>query len=68
MRQLWIKVSFLVVISLFPLHTAMASLDSIGPNGINSAGLTLPDGTTLLTGDFILIGQVEPKSPRGRRY
>ena len=63
MSQLWIKVSFLVVISLFPLHTAMASLDSIGPNGINSAGLTLPDGTTLLTGDGILIGQVETSRP-----
>ena len=63
MSQPWITVSFLVVISLFRLNAAMASLDSIGPNGINSAGLTLPDGATPLTGDLIFIGQVEEIRP-----
>jgi len=52
-----------ISLTLLGLETATASLDTIGPNGINSAGLTLFDGTTPLSGDGIGVGQVEPGRP-----
>ena len=42
---------------------AAASLLTIGPDGINSVNLTLADGTTLLDGSGIGIGQVENSRP-----
>ncbi len=42
---------------------AYASLLTIGPDGINSINLTLADGTTLLDGSGIGIGQVEHSRP-----
>ncbi|MGL4513732.1 MAG: S8 family serine peptidase [Lacipirellulaceae bacterium] len=41
---------------------AVASQDSIGPNGIDSDGLTLANGN-VLTGSGVGIGQVEPFRP-----
>ncbi|MAT70331.1 MAG: hypothetical protein CMJ58_12500 [Planctomycetaceae bacterium] len=44
--------------------SARASLDTLGPNGINATGLTLPDvGLTPLTGDGITVGQIEDSRP-----
>jgi len=40
-----------------------ASLLTIGPDGINSLNLTLANGTTILDGSGIGIGQVEPGRP-----
>lgn len=53
-----------LIIALFAI-TANASIDTIGPNGINSAGLLGLNGMPL-TGVGIGIGQVEIGRP-GRR-
>ncbi len=58
--------TFIVVLLVglyFAGGRAAASTLTIGPDGINSAGLTLADGTTLLDGSGIGIGQVEHGRP-----
>ena len=51
-----------IVCSLLLVGVAAASQDSIGPNGINSAGLLGADGQPL-TGEGVGIGQVEFQRP-----
>ncbi len=64
---------FAVMFALLVPYTVRASEETIGPVGINSAGLPLPNGT-LLTGTGIGIGQVEssrpgdPKNPDGTPF
>lgn len=61
MRLAW---TFTICASTLVLTDSIvfASLDTIGPNGINSAGLTLFNGMPL-NGDGILVGQVEDPRP-----
>lgn len=61
MRQTWISNGCALAI-LQTATTAFASLDTIGPFGINSAGLTRFDGMPL-NGDGIVVGQVEELRP-----
>ncbi len=57
------RIVLLSLISLYPVKTCstMASEDTIGPNGIYSAGLKI--GNDDLDGSGITIGQVEPFRP-----
>lgn len=55
-------ISTAILIGLF-LGTAQASQVTVSSVGINSTGLTRFDGTTILTGAGIGIGQVEPHRP-----
>lgn len=63
MTSYWNRVVWLALIVLLAPDIAVASLETVGPNGINSAGLTQFDGTTVLTGMGIDLDQVEPTRP-----
>ena len=56
-------VVFCLISLCFASSRAAASLLTIGPDGINSAGLTLANGVTPLDGSGIGIGQVEHSRP-----
>jgi len=64
---------YAIALALLVPDTARASEETIGPNGINSAGLTLATGG-LLTGNGIGIGQVnafrpgDPTQPDGTDF
>lgn len=62
MRNEWRSTCAGMVISALLASVAAASQDSIGPNGINSAGLHDFKGN-LLDGTGVDIGQVEPGRP-----
>ncbi len=62
-NKLWTSILFVLMMASMMNAKAIASLDTIGTNGINSSGLTLIDGATPLTGDGINIGQVEEFRP-----
>ena len=62
MRNEWRSTCAGIVVSAVLVNVAVASQDSIGPNGINSAGLLGADGQPL-TGNGVGIGQVEFQRP-----
>lgn len=56
---------FAALLAIVPLPT-FGSTETVGPDGINSAGLFLPDGMgTVLDGNGVTVGQVEiDRAPR----
>ncbi len=62
MNRLGICTAVVFASTFWVAITTYASQETIGPNGINSAGLTLFNGNPL-TGSGIAIGQVERSRP-----